>query len=113
LTTDVLASIIEAHEERPGSPGLLLFSSRETDRMNSVITRSKLFGAKASRAETKADITDRTARGIIDAEAEKRRTKTARLRQARLEREARQVSEETAEPRRSKAAAPRRARSSM
>jgi hypothetical protein len=39
----------------------------------------------ASKAETKADITDRTARTIIGAEAERREVKTARLRQARLE----------------------------
>ena len=78
--------------------------------MSSVVTRSPRD--KPSRAETKADVTDRTARSIIGAEAEKRQIKTARLRQARLEREARQESEETAKRNRAKAAPPRRARSS-
>jgi len=66
-----------------------------------------------SKAETKADITDRTARTIIGAEVERRDVKTARLRQARLEREsAGAAAETTAEPRRAKSAAPRQARSS-
>ena len=73
--------------------------------MSSIIPRDNLFGPKSS----KADITDRMARSIIGAEAEKRRIKTARLRQARLEREARQEPKETAKPRRTRAAAPRRA----
>lgn len=45
---------------------------------------------KLTRAESKADITDRTARTIIGAEAQSREAKTARLRQARLEKEAAQ-----------------------
>jgi len=66
-------------------------------------------GPKPSKAETKADTTDRIARGIIGAEAEKREIKTARLRRARLEREARQDVKETA---RAKTVASRQARSS-
>lgn len=77
------------------------------------ITRHDLFRPKPSKAETKADITDHAARAIIDAEAERREAKTARLRQARLEAEARLAAGEApAKPRRAKAAAPRRARSS-
>lgn len=45
-----------------------------------------------SKAETKADITDRTARAIIDDESGVREAKTEKLRRARLEREAREAS---------------------
>lgn len=42
-----------------------------------------------TRTETKAEITDRAARALIDAEAQYRETKTARLRRARIEKEKR------------------------
>ncbi len=45
------------------------------------------FKAVASKAETKADVTTRTAKAIIDDEVARREAKTARLRQARLESE--------------------------
>jgi hypothetical protein len=56
--------------------------------MSNVTSEHDLFRPKPSRAESKADITNRTARGIIGAEEQKRDAKTARLRQARLEKEA-------------------------
>lgn len=37
-----------------------------------------------SKSETKAEITDRTARSILEAEARERRVKTEKLRNARL-----------------------------
>lgn len=56
--------------------------------MSAIITEHNLFKPRPSKAGTKADITDFTARAIIGAEAERREIKTARLRQARLEAEA-------------------------
>lgn len=81
--------------------------------MTDIITEHNLFKPRPSKAETKADITDRTARTIVGDEAARREAKTARLRQARLETEAK-LAAETASARtpRAKAAAPRRARSS-
>lgn len=83
--------------------------------MNDIINRHNLFRPGKSKADTKADVTDHTARAIVDAEAERREAKTARLRRARLEMEAR-ASEETetspTKPPRARAAIPRRARSS-
>ena len=51
-------------------------------------TAHDVFKPKPSKAETKAEITNDAARAIIGAEAERRETKTARLRQARLEAQA-------------------------
>lgn len=77
--------------------------------MSAAITEKSLFKPKAS----KADTTDRTARDIIMAEAQRQEAKTARLREARLEREATSVAEEMpAKPRKAKTSAPRRAKSS-
>lgn len=56
--------------------------------MNTRLTKDNLFRPSKSKAESRADITDRTARAIIDAEAEGREAKTMRLRQARLKAEA-------------------------
>ncbi|WP_163271287.1 hypothetical protein [Chelativorans alearense] len=58
--------------------------------MTQAITKDTLFRPTRPNAATKADITDRTARAIIDAEAARREAKTERLRQARLEMEAQQ-----------------------
>ncbi|WEX07855.1 hypothetical protein [Chelativorans sp. AA-79] len=81
--------------------------------MSDVITQHNLFRPTRSKAETKADITDNTARAIIDAEAASREAKTARLRKARLEQEERAAAVPApAKQRRTKTAAPRRARSS-
>lgn len=81
--------------------------------MNSDIAGQTLSRPARPKTESKADITDRTARIIIGAEAERRDVKTARLRQARLEMEAVQAALDTpTKPRRARAAAPRRARSS-
>lgn len=82
--------------------------------MTGIITEHNLFKPRPSKAESKADITNYTARAITSAEAEHREAKTARLRQVRLENEARPAAlAASAAPRRAKTAVPRRARSSM
>jgi hypothetical protein len=81
--------------------------------MGEMITEQSLFKPKASKAETKADTTTNAARTIIDAEAEKREAKTARLRQARLDQEALAAEQAApAKPKRAKVAAPRKTKSS-
>ena len=80
---------------------------------STIITQGNLFKPKPSKAESKADITNDTARAIIGAEVERREAKTARLRQARLEMEAaRPPYKKPAKTNRPKSAAPRRAKSS-
>ena len=54
--------------------------------MTDKVTKETLF--KPTRPETKAEITDRTVRAILDDEAAKRRAKTEKLRAARLAMEA-------------------------
>lgn len=49
-----------------------------------------MFRPARSRAESRAEITDRAARDIVEAETELRQSKTEMLRKARLEREAAQ-----------------------
>lgn len=56
--------------------------------MDENVTKDNLFRPKASKAETKADVTNRAARTMIETEAAKRATKTARLRKLRLAQEA-------------------------
>ena len=51
-------------------------------------TKDTLFKQTRPKAETKAEITDRTVRAILDDEAAKRRAKTEKLRAARLAMEA-------------------------
>ncbi len=52
--------------------------------MTNATTEHNLFRPLPKRAVAKADITTQAARAIIDAEAEHRSAKTARLREARL-----------------------------
>lgn len=82
--------------------------------MDRAIAEQSPFKPKPSRAETKADITNQTARAIIADEAARREANTARLRQARLEREATlaAAAPPAKKPRARKAASPRRAKSS-
>ena len=56
--------------------------------MNITITEHNLFRQPKPKPQTRAAITDHAARGIIDAEAERREAKTERLRKARLALEA-------------------------
>ncbi|MBI1620994.1 hypothetical protein [Aquamicrobium zhengzhouense] len=56
--------------------------------MTQPLTEHSLFKPQASKAQTKADLTDTAARAIIGEEAKLRDAKTARLREARLAREA-------------------------
>ena len=60
------------------------------------ITTSGIFKPLHSKAETRSQITDNTARAIVDAETSARDKKTARLRAARLAKEA--VESETPPP---------------
>ncbi|MGK2286075.1 hypothetical protein [Pedomonas sp. V897] len=62
------------------------------------LTKDTLFRPTPSRSETRAEITDRTAREIIQSETERSRAKTERLRAARLEQEARALAAAAAEP---------------
>jgi hypothetical protein len=78
--------------------------------MSRVITQDNLFRPVRSKAETKAEITDQTARSIVGAEAERRDAKTARLRKARLASEAQAVPDEKPAKPRAKKAAPRRSK---
>ncbi len=52
--------------------------------MTDKLTKDTLFKPTRSKAETKAEITDRTVRAILDDEVAKRRAKTEKLRAARL-----------------------------
>jgi hypothetical protein len=65
--------------------------------MDKAIIGKQIFASTRSKAETKHDVTDKTARGIIEKEVEKRDVKTARLRQARLEMEAAEAARALAE----------------
>lgn len=80
--------------------------------MNRSATKDNLSKPKPSKAETKADITDHTARAIIGDEAARREAKTARLRQARLENEAKSSTPATPEKSRRSRAAKQGVRSS-
>ncbi|WP_309083145.1 hypothetical protein [Chelativorans sp.] len=57
--------------------------------MTQTITKDTLFQPAPTRAQSKADLTNSTARAIIKAETDAREAKTLRLKQARLEMEAR------------------------
>ena len=81
--------------------------------MNSDVTEHALFRPPRPKPATKADITDKAARAIVGAEAERRQAKTARLREARLVHEAKLPAIATpVRPRRAKPAVVRRTRSS-
>ncbi|WP_157015546.1 hypothetical protein [Mesorhizobium xinjiangense] len=54
------------------------------------MTKDNLFRPMPTKSQSKAELTDSTARAIIQAEADDREGKTRRLRQARLQMEARQ-----------------------
>ncbi len=72
---------------RQNKSAILLWQSKEKQIPKK--QKDRVFKPTLSRTETKADITDRTARAILDDEAAKRRKKIAKLRAARLEIEAR------------------------
>ncbi|NSX56979.1 hypothetical protein [Parasulfitobacter algicola] len=52
------------------------------------LTKTSVFKAQGSKAETPLDKTTRVVRKMVEEEAEQRQTKINRLRNARLEREA-------------------------
>ena len=58
--------------------------------MNKTLNKDNLLRPQKSKAQSKADLTDSTARAIIKVEADERQAKTRRLKQARLEMEAQQ-----------------------
>lgn len=61
--------------------------------MSDTVTKDTLFPPARMTPATRAELTDRAARAIIEAEAKRREAKTKRLRQARLEMEARRAEE--------------------
>lgn len=63
--------------------------------MDTAPTRETVFPPARTKPATRAEMTDRAARAIIEEERKLRDAKTARLRQARLEMEARQNKDET------------------
>lgn len=63
--------------------------------MDTAPTRETVFPPARPKPATRAEMTDRAARAIIEEERKLRDAKTARLRQARLEMEARQNKDET------------------
>ncbi len=77
--------------------------------MTGVTTKDNLFRPTRTRAESKAEVTDRTARAIIDAEVQRREAKTEKLRQARIASEERDPPEPAPakKPKRAKAPASR------
>lgn len=66
--------------------------------MSETATKESIFKPTKSKAETKSEITDRTARAVIDAEANARDAKTERLKAQRLAMEAKRAAEEAANP---------------
>ncbi|MCT7375544.1 hypothetical protein [Chelativorans salis] len=72
--------------------------------MAEAITKDNLFRPAPTTPRSKAELTDSTARAIIQAEADSREAKTQRLRQARLQMEARQPKPAPAKGRGKKAA---------
>jgi hypothetical protein len=81
--------------------------------MSHVVTKDNLFKPRSSKAEAKADLTTHTARAIMDAEAEGRHSKTAKLRHARLQMEANTATKALVKAAPLKSVAGRRALSSM
>ncbi|WP_419914106.1 hypothetical protein [Hoeflea sp.] len=66
-----------------------LVSKQEREmQMTNKLSKDTLFKPTRSTAKTKADITDQTARAILDEEAARRQAKTAKLRAAREKKEA-------------------------
>ncbi|KFB08158.1 hypothetical protein [Nitratireductor basaltis] len=66
--------------------------------MSEIATKETVFRQPMSKAETKSEITDRTARAIMDAEVNARDAKTERLKAQRLAMEAKRAAEEAANP---------------
>ncbi|WP_099864992.1 hypothetical protein [Pararhizobium haloflavum] len=66
--------------------------------MTEETTKDNLFRPSRSKAETKAEITDNAARAAIQAEVDRRESKTARLREARLAIEEQAAAEAAAAP---------------
>lgn len=87
VTTDVLAPAVEMMK-RSGSRPAFFFGSEKGLFMISIKAQSEMVRSTRSKAETKADTTDRVARKIIETETRIQRSKTEELRKARLENEA-------------------------
>jgi hypothetical protein len=80
-----MAPTIEAFRRRSGIPRPFSFS--ENTIMDETVIKA-VFKPRPSRQETKADMTTRIAREILDIEASARIEKSERLRAARMAREA-------------------------
>ena len=84
--------------------------------MTDIATQTTLFNPPRPKGEAKADVTDKAARAIIDAEKARREAKTERLRLARAAIEAGEAPVEDAsakKPKQQKAARTRRTRFSF
>lgn len=82
--------------------------------MNQSVKAQNLFRPSKPSPTTKADLTDRHAREILEAEAAQREAKTAKLREARIQAEASASEPDAPEkPRRQAKPKPKRAVSSM
>ena len=93
-------------------PAFLLSDGAKDTTMTGITAQRNLSRPARSKAETKAEITDRTARAIIDAEAARREAKTEKLRRARLAREERDAAASpAAEETKAKTSKARRTRS--
>lgn len=78
--------------------------------MTSIAAHREFSTPGKTRTETKAEITNRAARAVIDAETQSREAKTAKLRRARIENEKRiAASPDVAKPKPAKTSRARRA----
>ncbi|MEO1701639.1 MAG: hypothetical protein AAFR71_06250 [Pseudomonadota bacterium] len=78
--------------------------------MTSIAAHREFSTSGKTRTETKAEITNRAARAVIDAETQSREAKTAKLRRARIENEKRiAASPDAAKPKPAKTSRARRA----
>lgn len=89
---------------------------RKVTGMTDIDTQTTPFKAPRPKGEAKADVTDKAAKAIIDAEKARREAKTARLKQARAASEAGEAPADGAAPKKpktQKAARTRRTRFSF
>jgi len=81
--------------------------------MSDIVSKDNLFRPAMSKAESKAEVTNRTAWDMLNTEAARREAKTARLRAARLASEAAVAAPAREKRRSTKTSTTKRGRSSM
>jgi hypothetical protein len=86
VTTDVLAPVVEKTRRAGPEPGFFVFAGQNSKEMQMTTesTTKNLFKPPVSKAESKAQATDRAFREIVNAEESARSKKTEKLREARL-----------------------------